>query len=76
MDEKRGSDLDLETLLNVQQALRAMYFFLREEFRRTGSDDLGSILGDIQPATDGYPLDMASWSDWLRAVKEALSESP
>jgi len=55
------------------QAFEVMKHFLEEVYRQTGSDDLGSLLGDLQWACDDMTMDPAAWSGWLRSVDVILS---
>lgn len=49
--------------LTLQEAYLAMYEFLVQLYRRTRSDELGSLLGDLSVLEDGKPADPASWRD-------------
>jgi hypothetical protein len=57
--------------LSDVQALRAMQLFLEGYFERTKSDDIGSLLGDIQLVADRETADPAAWSEWLSCVTKA-----
>jgi hypothetical protein len=57
--------------LTESQAYLAMFAFLRDHYSRTGSDDLGALLGDLLLLSDGSPSDPAVKSDWAKAVSEA-----
>lgn len=58
--------------MTEKQAYAAMYFFLNEFWKRTKSDDLGNILGDMSLLADGSTADPAIREDWNRAVECAL----
>jgi hypothetical protein len=59
--------------LSPEQAFAAMFVFLDRYYGRTGSGDIGALLGDLQlDRRDGLPIDPAAWDDWLAAVAEAL----
>lgn len=58
-----------EHLLSEREAYLAMYTFLVKHQQRTNSDDLGSLLGDMQINNyDGKPMDAALWNDWLKSI--------
>ncbi|WP_255429288.1 hypothetical protein [Ramlibacter albus] len=52
-----------------------MVFFIEHLFEMTRSDDLAGILGGLQVAADGRPMDPAAWTDWLDAVSRARLNS-
>lgn len=58
--------------LSVEQAFEAMFLFLKDYFERTRSDDIGSLLGDLQIMEDGEPMDPAVWNEWLDCVQKAI----
>ena len=58
-----------------KQAFEAMVNFLEHIYERTGSDDLGSLLGDLQMLEDGTTADPAAWQDWLNSVRQVTSAS-
>jgi len=60
--------------LSAEQAFRAMGLFLENYFERTGYDELGFLLTDLQILDDGKPLDPAAWEDWLACVERILRE--
>lgn len=47
-----------------------MYAFLEQVYRRTGSDDLGALLGGMSLLKDGGTADPAAWEDWEEAVRK------
>ena len=51
------------------QAFKAMYMFLDDYYDTVPSDDLGSLLGDLQLFPDGGTYDPAAWGDWLEFIK-------
>jgi hypothetical protein len=57
--------------LTTQEAYFAMFEFIVELYRRTNSDDLGSLLGDLSLLSDGTTADPAAWGDWLKCVEKA-----
>lgn len=54
--------------LSVSDGYRAMFRFLEAEYDRTGSDELGALLGGMALDEDGQSMDPAAWADWLAAV--------
>ena len=56
------------------QAFEAMKKFLEKYYRRTASDDVGSLLGDLQMLQDGVTADPAAWNDWIKCVQEVLQK--
>jgi len=53
------------------EAFIAMQYFLEQFYERTGSDDVGALLGDMLILDDGETMDPAAWEDWIVAVKKA-----
>ena len=47
-----------------------MVKFLEGFFIRTGSDDVGALLGDLQFLADGHTADPAAWNDWLDCIEK------
>jgi len=62
-----------ENLTKIQ-AFNAMCKFLEMYYSRTLSDDVGSLLGDLQMITDGETANPAAWHDWNQAVVEVLND--
>lgn len=56
--------------LTKREAYAAMYAFLEQVYRRTGSDDLGALLGGMSLLKDGGTADPAAWEDWEEAVRK------
>lgn len=57
------------------QAFKAMEKFLDGYYQRTSSDDVGSLLGDMQLVDDEtITMDSTAWQDLLDAIKELLKE--
>jgi hypothetical protein len=59
--------------LSTRDAYRAMFRFLEVHYERTGSGELGALLGGLAINEDGQPMDPAAWTDWLAAVNDAIS---
>jgi hypothetical protein len=55
--------------LTIKDAYAAMYAFLTDVYRRTGSDDVGVLLGGMSVLPDGGSADPAAWADWEAAVR-------
>ncbi|MDE6627057.1 MAG: hypothetical protein K2K56_11895 [Lachnospiraceae bacterium] len=53
-----------------QEAYIAMIYFLEQFYERTGSDDVGELLGDMILTGNEETMDPALWNDWLQAVKK------
>lgn len=60
-----------EDCLTLQEAYLAMFEFMAQLYQRTGSDEVGSVLGDISMLADGTTADPAAWGDWMRCVEKA-----
>jgi hypothetical protein len=58
--------------LSTDGAYRAMFRFLEVYYDRTGSDQLGALLGGLAIDEDGQPMDPAAWEDWLAAVDDVM----
>jgi hypothetical protein len=60
-----------EILLTEKQAYLAMFQFFENHYLRTHSDDLASLLGDMQiNKYDGKPMDVALWKDWIECIQK------
>jgi hypothetical protein len=57
--------------LTLHEAYLSMFEFLVELYRRTNSDELGAILGDLSLLENGLTADPAAWGDWLRCVEKS-----
>jgi hypothetical protein len=57
--------------LSTREAYEAMFRFLEAHYDRTGSHELGTLLGGLAIDEDGEPMDPAAWTDWLAAVRIA-----
>lgn len=49
-------------------AYKAMFEFLMQYARRTQSEDIQALLGDLSLLPDGTPADPAMYSDWVAAI--------
>ncbi len=58
--------------LTYLEAFKAMRCFLENYYDQTNSDDVGSLLGEMQILEDGETADPASWDDWMDCVKNII----
>jgi hypothetical protein len=61
--------------LTILQVFKAMQKFLEGYYQRTSSDDLGSLLGDMQLLNDESTMDPSAWEDWLIAIDEVFKKN-
>lgn len=47
-----------------------LFYSNKEEVKQTNSDDVGSLLGDLQFSSDNITMDPAAWDDWLNCIKK------
>lgn len=59
--------------VSVDDAYRAMFEFLEGYLERTRADEIGALLGCMNLAGDGQPMDPAIWDDWMEAVRKVTS---
>ena len=59
-----------------KEAYAAMFHFLESIYKRTGSNELGGLLGSMSVLADGSPADPAVAGDWQEAVTYALKGGP
>ena len=59
-------------IMTDKQAYAATFYFLEQMFLRTGSDELGALLGSMSLLADGGTADPAMAKDWQAAVDYAL----
>lgn len=52
----------------------AMQYFLEQFYERTGSDDIGGLLGDMLLTDNEETMDPGIWNDWTEAVKKVKLE--
>ena len=62
----------MTNMLTTQQAFKAMIFFLERHYENTSSEDIASLLGDLQLLDDETPADQAAWEDWIDAIDKAF----
>lgn len=63
-----------ETLTSLE-AFKAMTCFLEKYYQQTLSEDIGSLLGDLQILEDGKTVDPAAWADWINCILKAHKKS-
>ncbi len=56
--------------MTTREAYIAMIYFLEQIYERTGSDDVGGLLGSMILTGNEETMDPALWNDWLDAVKK------
>ncbi len=62
----------MSTTLDLSTAYAAMFEFLAQHYERTGSDDLGALLGSMSLLDDNSPADPALWLDWMGCVEKVV----
>lgn len=55
-------------------AYLSMFAFLEAYYQRTGSDEIGALLGDLQLDGADEPFDQAVLQDWTDAVARARED--
>lgn len=60
----------MEEKISVREAFDVMRLFLEKYYEQTHSDDVGSLLGDLQFSDDNITMDPAAWSDWIECVEK------
>jgi hypothetical protein len=56
--------------ISLLDAFKAMQLFLEHYYEQTKSDDVGSLLGDLQILSDKSTADPAAWYDWMKCVQK------
>ncbi len=65
----------LDDKLTDLQAFYAMRLFLEKYYEQTQSDDVGSLLGDLQFfEKEKETADPAAWKEWMECVNKVLAE--
>ncbi len=64
-----------ESKLTHMEAYKAMFSFLEEYYKRTGSDDVGSLLSGMCLMVDGAPMDKAYINEWQEAISRVLNDT-
>lgn len=58
--------------INILQAYKAMCCFLEKYYQNTSSDDVGSLLGDLQFLKSGKTADPAVWQEWIDCINKVI----
>ena len=61
----------MDDRITITEAYKAMYLYLENLYKLTGSDDLAGFLGSMSMLEDGKPVDETIWEDWLEAIDQA-----
>ncbi|NGX46999.1 MAG: hypothetical protein K1000chlam3_00368 [Chlamydiae bacterium] len=61
-----------ESLTHLE-AFKAMRCFLEKYYEQTSSDDIGSLLGEMQILEAHRRADPAAWEDWTNCIKKIIS---
>lgn len=65
----------MKNRLTDLQAFYAMRLFLEKYYEETHSDDVGSLLGDLQFFDkERETADPAAWGEWMECVNKVLNE--
>lgn len=56
--------------LSIEESYKAMVDFLEKYYKRTHSDDIGSLLSDMMFCQKGVTMDPAAWQDWIASVNK------
>lgn len=61
----------MDDRITITEAYKAMYLYLENLYKLTGSADLAGFLGSMSMLQDGKPVDETVWEDWLEAIDQA-----
>ena len=61
----------MDDRITITEAYKAMYLYLENLYKLTGSDDLAGFLGSMSMLKDGKPVEETVWEDWLEAIDQA-----
>lgn len=65
----------MENKLTDLQAFYAMRLFLEKYYEQTNSDDVGSLLSELQFfEKEKETADPAAWEEWIECVNKVLNE--
>lgn len=62
----------MSEIMTALQAFKAMKLFLEKYYENTSSEDIASLLGDLQFLENNEPIDPGAWEDWLKCVHKVL----
>jgi len=60
----------MDDKLTVREGYLAMFEYLENLYRLTGSDDLEGFLVTMELMDDSFPRDQTVRSDWLKAIEK------
>ena len=64
----------MQKQLTYDQAYKAMFYYLKNLYELTKSEDLAGFLGSMSLLEDDIPADSAVLNDWNKAVEKALKD--
>jgi hypothetical protein len=62
-----------EKEISIEDAYKAMFYYIENLYELTKSSDLGGFLGAMV-LLDGKPMDSAVWEDWIDAIKKVEND--
>ncbi len=62
-----------DTNLTYTEAFKSMICFLKNYYTQTSSDDVKSLLGDLQLLKNGETTTPPAWTDWLDCVNKIMN---
>ena len=60
--------------LSYLEAFQAMCCFLEKYYDQTSSDDIGSLLGEMELLEDQSTADPAAWEDWINCIRKTVNQ--
>ena len=60
--------------LTYLEAFKVMSCFLERYYEQTSSEDIGSLLGEIQILEDRKTADPAAWEEWINCIRVILDQ--
>lgn len=60
----------MKETLTYLEAFKAMTCFLEKYYEHTSSDDIGSLLGEMQILEDEKTADPSAWQDWMNCIQK------
>lgn len=64
----------MNNLITIQETYHCMILFLEKYYQRTQSDDIGSLLGDLQLTKEEESFDPAALEEWKKCLKKAQEQ--
>ncbi|MBN6149244.1 hypothetical protein JR065_02725 [Xanthomonas sp. AmX2] len=62
----------MDKLITVEQAYMAMFEYWLEVYKRTNSDEIGTVLSELSILEDGSSADPAAINDWLQVIDRVV----